>query len=196
MHCCKLTTTDTDSHENTPEDDGSSNGHGRRAGCEGLSDGSEDDDDQFKTVHLLTTDDISEETETKLTDDSSSRGSDLDGSVGGDGDFSRGSRVLPVDDTKHSSHDTNGEDVVGIGEETDTSDQTGADMVPAERSLVNLSERESAALIGVGDMGVVVVEVVEGAVASSSSGSHHGGCLVNCLSCDKKAEFLGAKGRK
>jgi hypothetical protein len=56
--------------------------------------------------------------------------------------------------------------IVGVSEESDTSNDTGADMIPSERCLVDLSECESSSLVGVGDMGEVIVEVVEGGVAS------------------------------
>jgi hypothetical protein len=56
--------------------------------------------------------------------------------------------------------------IVGISEESDTRDDTGTDVVPSERSLVNLSEGESSPLIGVSDVGEVIVEVVEGGVPS------------------------------
>ena len=39
-------------------------------------------------------------------------------------------------------------------------------MVPAKRDLVNLSEGETPALIGVLDVPIIVVEVVEGGISS------------------------------
>jgi hypothetical protein len=54
----------------------------------------------------------------------------------------------------------------GICEETNTGDDTGTDVVPAERSLVDLGESKSPALIRVGNVGKVIVEVVEGCVAT------------------------------
>jgi hypothetical protein len=56
--------------------------------------------------------------------------------------------------------------IVGIGEETDTSDNAGADVIPAKGSFVDLSEGKSPTLIGVGDVGEVIVEVVEGGVST------------------------------
>jgi hypothetical protein len=73
------------------------------------------------------------------------------------------------------SYETNCKDVVSIREETNTSDNDGAHMVPAERSLVDLSESETAALVRVGDMSIVVVEVVKGSVASRCPGRHRSG---------------------
>jgi hypothetical protein len=88
---------------------------------------------------------------------------------------------LPVDHAEHCCYNADGEDVVGISEETDTSDENGANMVPAERRLVDLCEGEATALVGVGDVSVVVVEVVEGSIASFGSGGHSEGCgTVGC----------------
>ena len=56
--------------------------------------------------------------------------------------------------------------IVGISEESDTSHDTGADVVPSKRGLVDLSEGESPSLVGVGDVREVIVEVVEGGIAS------------------------------
>ena len=83
--------------------------------------------------------------------------------------------IVEVDDTQHGGHQAHGKDIVGIGEETDARDGDGAHMIPAERSLVNLSERKSSSLIGVRDVGVVVVEVVEGRVPAGCSLSHTDG---------------------
>jgi hypothetical protein len=90
-----------------------------------------------------------------------------------------------VDNTQHDGQERNAEDVVAVGEETCTSDQNCADMIPAERRLVDFSERKTAALVGVLDMRKVldsqytdesllcckahVVEVVEAESAISTS---------------------------
>ena len=58
--------------------------------------------------------------------------------------------------------------IVGVSEETDTSDDTGSDVVPTERCLIDLGQSESSSLVGVGNMSEVIVEVVEGSVASRS----------------------------
>ena len=179
----RVVTTDTDTHENTPEDDDTDDGNGRRVRRESLGESCEDDDHEFETVHLLTTDNIGEVTETDLSNDGTTGGSDLDGGVGSlrdlTGHLALG--VLPVDDTQHVGDETDGENVVGISEETNTSDDDGANVVPAERSLVDLSESESAALVGVFDMGEVIVEVVESGV--STDGSVVGGhCYDEMLS--------------
>ena len=68
--------------------------------------------------------------------------------------------------------------IVGIGEETNTGDYAGANMVPSERGLVDFRESETATLVGVLDVGEIIVEVVEssiassGLISSSSDGSH------------------------
>ena len=61
---------------------------------------------------------------------------------------------------------------VSYREETNTGDNDSTDMVPAKRSLVNLSKSETSPLVRVRNMGVVVVEVVEGSIASLSSECH------------------------
>jgi hypothetical protein len=63
-------------------------------------------------------------------------------------------------------------DIVRIGEETGAGNQTGTHMVPAEGSLVDFGEGESAALVGVCDVGEVIVEVVEGVVPACCFGGH------------------------
>lgn len=59
---------------------------------------------------------------------------------------------MPVYYSQHVRDETDGEQVVGIGEETDTSDNNGANMVPAERSFVDFSESKSTALIWILDV--------------------------------------------
>lgn len=63
--------------------------------------------------------------------------------------------------------------IVGISEETNASNHACSDVVPAERSLVNLSESKTPSLIWVLDVGEVIVEVVEGVVAARSGVSCH-----------------------
>ena len=162
-------------HENTPEDYETHNGHGLGWSRESLSQSREDDDDQLKSVHAFTTDNISEVTKAQLTDDSSTRSSNLNSRVGIRWDRALGWGSLPVNYTQHGGDQVDGEDIVGIREETNTSDHTGADVVPSERSLVDLSEGQSSSLIGILNMGEVIVEVVEGSIAASGLvelGSH------------------------
>ena len=68
-------------HQNTPEDDQTNDGDGWGRGRERLGERSEDNDDQLKTIHLLTTNHIREITETQLTQDRSAGGRDLDGGI-------------------------------------------------------------------------------------------------------------------
>lgn len=95
---------------------------------------------------------------------------------------------------------TDSEDVVGVSEETNTGDHDGADMVPAKGcfaknksvshsvqlsldghssvDVLYLSECEPSALVGVCYVGIVVMEVVKGRVASSSLGRHCAAVLL------------------
>lgn len=60
--------------------------------------------------------------------------------------------VLLVDDTQHNGQEGYTEDVVAVCEETSTSDQNGAYMVPAEGGLVDFGESKTSALIWVLNM--------------------------------------------
>jgi hypothetical protein len=62
--------------------------------------------------------------------------------------------VLPVHNAELGGNQVDGEDVVRVGEETNTSYNTSPDVVPAERSLVDLCKGKTTSLIGVGDMGI------------------------------------------
>lgn len=137
----RVVTTNTDTHEDTPENDDTDNGDSRRGRGKRLSESCEDDQDELETVHPLTTDTIGEVTETELSDDSTGGGRDLDSSVGRGRDLAGvGLSVVPVDDSQHGGDKRDGEDVVGIGEETGTSHDNGTNVVPAERSLVDLGK--------------------------------------------------------
>ena len=146
---------DADPHEHTPEDDEADDGHGGRSGRERLREGGEDDEDELESVHLLPTDEIRENPEADLTDDRSSRRGDLDGCIRVGGDRSwLALGVFPVDDAQHVGDQIDGEDVVGIGEETDPGHDHGPDVIPSKGRFVNLGERESSALIGVCNVGI------------------------------------------
>jgi hypothetical protein len=56
--------------------------------------------------------------------------------------------------------------IVGVSEKSDTCNNTGPDMVPSKRCLINLSEGKASSLVRVSNVGEVIVEVVEGSVAS------------------------------
>ncbi len=73
---------------------------------------------------------------------------------------------MPVNHSQHGDYQIDSEDVVGISEEPDTSNDDGANVVPAEGSLVNLRKGETTTLIGIVDVGIVVVEVMEGSVTA------------------------------
>lgn len=57
---------------------------------------------------------------------------------------------MPVHHTKHGGDQTDGEDIVGIGEETSSSHDDSSNVIPAERCFIDLSESESSALVGIG----------------------------------------------
>ena len=59
---------------------------------------------------------------------------------------------MPVYYSQHVRDKTDSEQVVGIGEETNTGHDDGANMVPAERSLVNFGKSKSSALIWILDV--------------------------------------------
>jgi hypothetical protein len=54
----------------TPEDNGSNNGQPRPSSSQGLGNSCEDDENEFESVHAFTTDDISKDTESNLTNNS------------------------------------------------------------------------------------------------------------------------------
>ena len=172
-------TTNTDTHQHSPEDKETNNRDGRRGSRQGLGQRSEDDDDQLQPIHPLTTHDIGKSTEPNLTYDRTSRRRNFDGRIRIGRDVSGLALcVVPVDDTQHGGNQVDGEDIVGIGEETNARHDNGAHMVPAEGSLVDLGESKSSTFIGVGDVSVVVVEVVEGSIAA--------GCLLgHCASAPR-----------
>lgn len=59
----------TNTHKYTPEDDSADERKARTSSSQGLGHGSEDDEDEFESIHLFTTNDISENTEADLTND-------------------------------------------------------------------------------------------------------------------------------
>ena len=71
--------------------------------------------------------------------------------------------------------------IVGISEETNTGDNTSSDVVPSERSLVDLSESETSSLIRVLDVSEVIVEVVERSVSTRRLGD--GGSYLLSFHC-------------
>ena len=81
-----------------------------------MSESCEDDENQLKSVHALTTNDISEVTETKLTDDSSPGCGNLDSSIRVGRDRSLGFAVLPENNTHHSSDQIDGENLFPLSD--------------------------------------------------------------------------------
>ena len=79
---------------------------------------------------------------------------------------------MPIYDTQHGRHQADSEDIIGICKETNAGDDDGTNVIPAERSLVYLRQSQSSALVGVGDMSVIIVEVVKGSIASGRLCGH------------------------
>src|SRR6478735_2485583 len=170
-----IITTNTNTHDYTPEDDKTNKRGGRRTGSQGLGKSRKDDDNKLQTIHPLTTDNIGQHTKSKLSNNSTSRSRKLDSVIRAS---SKLSLARIIHNTQHDGQHGHAEDIVGVSKETNTSNDTGADMVPSERSLVDLGEGKTTTLIGVGDVSKVVVKVVEGIVAAAClgdgtrSGSH------------------------
>jgi hypothetical protein len=107
---------------------------------------------------------------------------------------------LPIDNAQHGGNEADSEDIVGIGEETNTRYDDGSNVIPTKGSFVDLRESKSAALIGIcdssarpmwrelakihtGNVGVVIVEVVEGRIATSCALRHAEGktAMTRCF---------------
>ena len=182
-------------HENTPEDDDADDVDTRRSRGQSLSESGEDDEEQFQSVHVLATEDISSGTEADLTDNCAGRCCELDGGVGV---VRHLAFAREVDNADHEGQKRDGENVVRVCEETDTGNGNGSDVIPSEWCSVDFGEGESSPLIGILDVKKVVVEVVVGIVASGSllrgSGSHgccRGGSIENLKQVDTKGNKAG-----
>jgi hypothetical protein len=81
------------------------------------------------------------------------RSRDFDGGVGSGRDLSTARLcVLPIDYSQQVGDETNGEQVVGVGEETNTSNYAGTDVVPSKGRLVDFREGETTTLVGIGNV--------------------------------------------
>lgn len=58
---------------------------------------------------------------------------------------------MPIDNAQHGGHEADSENVIGIGEETNTGYHNRSNVIPTKGSFVDLGERKSAALIGICD---------------------------------------------
>jgi hypothetical protein len=85
-------------------------------------------DGKGRPTHALTTDDIGEPTEEQLTDESANRGRDLDTQVLVFVEL----LVVAIDVAQHNRSNVDSKDVVGIGEETDTSNKADLHMEPSK----------------------------------------------------------------
>lgn len=150
-----VVTTDTDTDNNTPDDQGSRERENITVSRESLAEGSNNNNHQLNTVHALASQTISKGAESDLTEEGSNGGSDLDTKI-----QIRGESTTVVDHAQHGGDEVDSEKIVGIGEETDTSDQTGADVEPAELGIVNLGKCLATTLVEL--VGVQLCVVVSG----------------------------------
>jgi len=111
-------TTDTDTHNETPYNEDTDDVNSRGLTRESLAKSGNDDDDELNTIHPLSTDDISQPTEQELTNQSADRGGDFDAKILMGGEFT----TFAIDITQHGGGDVDSENIVGIGEETNTGD--------------------------------------------------------------------------
>jgi hypothetical protein len=160
----------TDAHQHTPKDDEADNGCAGPRPNERLREGCDDDEDELEAVHLLAADNICERAEAHLANDGSRGRRQLDGRVLGS--QQNALVVMLVDDAQHDGQQRHAEDVVAVGEEAGPGDQNGADVVPSKGGLVDLGEGQAATLVGVLDVGKVIVEVVERVVPAGRLGGH------------------------
>lgn len=147
-----IVTTDTDTHNNAPEDQHPDDGHAGGVGGQGLRQGREDNDHQLDAVHALSANAVSQPSKEQLADDGAARGCDLDGSISTGGELASASLgILPVDNAQHGDGKVNGEDVVRVSEKANASDDDSADMVPAELGLVDPGQGDAATFIRIDD---------------------------------------------
>lgn len=86
--------------------------------------------------------------------------------MGRGGHDAQGVGILPVNHAEHVGDQIQDEEIVRVREEAHPGDDNGADMVPAEGDLIDLGEGETPAQVGIGDVRVVIVEVVKGRIAA------------------------------
>lgn len=150
-----VVTTDTDTDNDTPDNQSSRERENITVSRESLTEGSNNNNHQLDTVHALASQAIGKGTESDLTEEGSDRGSDLDTKI-----QIRGESTIVVDHAQHGGDEVDGEQIVGIGEETDTGDQTGADVEPAKLGIVDLGKCLTTALVEL--VGVQLCVVVSG----------------------------------
>ena len=85
---------------------------------------------------------------------------------------SRFTRIVEVNDAQHGRDQSDGENVISIREETNTRHHHRTNMIPPKGRLVDLRKSQSPPLVGVGDVSIIVVEVVEGRIASGRLHGH------------------------
>jgi len=145
-------TTNTDTDNDTPDDKSSGERQSVTVSREGLTKGGDNDNHQLDTVHFLATKTISQVTESNLTHEGADRGRDLDTEI-----QISGESTAIVNDSQHGSDQVNGEEIVSISEETDTGNQTGADVEPAELGVIDFAEGFTTTLVELVGVQLVVV---------------------------------------
>lgn len=99
---------------------------------------------------------VGKSTKSKLANDGSRAGGQLDGSIRVGGHLARAG---VVDYTQHGGQERHGEDVVGIRKETNAGHEDRPHVVPAERRLVDLGQGKATTLVGVLDVSLVGAQV-------------------------------------
>jgi hypothetical protein len=171
----------TDAHQDTPENDEADDRSARAGTNERLSEGGNDDENQLEPVHLLAANNVGEGAKADLADDGAGRGGQLDGRV-----LRRGQGALVVvlvDDAQHDGQQRDAKDVVAVGEEAGAGNQNGPDVVPSKGSFVDFGESQTTTLVGILNVGKVIVEVVERVVPAGGSCSHLGEEALPMLGC-------------
>lgn len=124
-----VVSTDTDTEDDTADEDPDHDLVTREVGWDGdADDGSEDDEDELLAVDCRSTESITKNTETDLTNDASNIGTGLDQVLPTSGHVTLGI----VDDLEHGSDLIDDEQIIGIQEETNTSEQDELHLWPGE----------------------------------------------------------------
>lgn len=131
----RVIATNTDTEDKAPEDDGRPDRDCGALSRESLTNSSDDNDNQFQPVHLLTTHVVSEVAEAELADHGTDRGSDLDSGINVGRQFVG---FGEIDETEHDSDQVDRKNIVGIGKEPNARHDTSANVEPSKLGIVNL----------------------------------------------------------
>lgn len=123
----RVVSPNSNAHDDSPEDENSGDGDSWGGSRKGLGQSRKDDDHQLDAVHALAAITIGKIAKEQLTDDGATGSRDFEGCVGVGWKFTGIVLcILPVDHAEHAHAEVNGEDIVGIGEETHAGDHDGA----------------------------------------------------------------------